>query len=163
VMKSRRLTRWRCICCPGCGRQHTALASIKSGLAALRDFDLAYRRFGSFASFQWATRLRDMSAMPPIAIAVDASQRATRYAKRRPEQVQHRTLLLGLTRSTTKRISGAVAGKTSQATNLLAAARRRAPRAVSPLASGYLRIISGSISPSAPSPGAGTILRLSAP
>jgi len=28
-----------------------------------------------FASFQRAARLRDMSAMPPIAIAVDASQR----------------------------------------------------------------------------------------
>src|SRR6516225_4389101 len=47
------------------------------GFAALRDFGPAYRRFGSFASFRRATGLRDMSAIPPIAIAVDACRKPT--------------------------------------------------------------------------------------
>src|SRR5262249_11561198 len=38
--------------------QHNGLASIKSGLAALRDFDPAYRRYGSFTSFPLSRRVR---------------------------------------------------------------------------------------------------------
>src|SRR5262249_35536270 len=38
--------------------QHNGLASIKSGLAALRDFDPTYRRYGSFTSFALSRRVR---------------------------------------------------------------------------------------------------------
>src|SRR5262249_38462705 len=47
--------------------QHTGLASIRSGFAALRDFDPAYCRFRSIASTAIAAGCRSLSAMPPKA------------------------------------------------------------------------------------------------
>src|SRR6516165_3994404 len=60
---------------PSQGGSITDWRASSQGLVAVRDFADVIARFGSFASFRGATGLRDMSAMPPIAIAVDASQR----------------------------------------------------------------------------------------
>ena len=47
-MNSRRISRANCIRCPKAWRdKDSGLASTKSGLAALRDFDAAFVRLGS--------------------------------------------------------------------------------------------------------------------
>jgi hypothetical protein len=70
-----------CIRCPKpWSGKGNGLASTKSGLAALRDFDAAFDRFGSNASRRYARDARGMSAMPPLATKSVPRNEPSRYA-----------------------------------------------------------------------------------
>src|SRR6516165_2415960 len=79
------------------GAQYNGLTRVSQGLVAVRDFELAYRRFGSFAPVSgWAAR-PSMSAAPPIATENSRRAYSSRCARRRPEQgCRRRTSAAGL-------------------------------------------------------------------
>src|SRR5262245_59947448 len=58
------------------------------GAAALRDFDLVYVADGSLASHRYAHDARGMSAMPPKATRIGASQRTVAICHERTSTLQ---------------------------------------------------------------------------
>jgi len=73
---------------------------MKSGLAALRDFDPAEDRNGSGAPDPVAARQWRMSAWPPIATESMRRRELSRCAKRGCEQSQHTRIALIVIRVT---------------------------------------------------------------